>query len=130
LFELIVWQHDVSITQHRHSSHTLGGCHCGLHFRGPSVSIVAERECKFHPSFALPASILAANFNFTQATLSRWRNKHGRAIVPIEPLRNFDWRAEKPKRLRPFKPTYNITMGTFEGNGPEKANAADQILSK
>ncbi|WAO95902.1 Hypothetical protein NCS54_01355000 [Fusarium falciforme] len=57
-------------------------------------------------------SLLAADSNFAhQATLSRWRNKPGQGIVPIEPLHDFNWRAEKPKQLRPFKPTYNITMG-------------------
>ncbi|KAI8654282.1 hypothetical protein NCS56_01385000 [Fusarium sp. Ph1] len=45
------------------------------------------------------------------ATLSRWRNKPGQSIVPIEPHHHFDWRAQTPKQLRPFKPTYNITMG-------------------
>ena len=29
----------------------------------------------------------------------------------IEPLPDFDWRATPPMKLRPFKPTYNITMG-------------------
>ena len=29
----------------------------------------------------------------------------------IEPLLDFDWRATPPMKLRPFKPTYNITMG-------------------
>ncbi|KAJ5226119.1 hypothetical protein N7468_007344 [Penicillium chermesinum] len=31
--------------------------------------------------------------------------------MPIEPLLHHDWRSEKPRQLRPFKPTYNITMG-------------------
>ena len=29
----------------------------------------------------------------------------------IEPLPDFDWRATPPTQLRPFRPTYNITMG-------------------
>jgi hypothetical protein len=29
----------------------------------------------------------------------------------IEPLPDFDWQATPPTKLRPFKPTYNITMG-------------------
>ncbi|KAK4241195.1 hypothetical protein C8A03DRAFT_12527 [Achaetomium macrosporum] len=28
----------------------------------------------------------------------------------IEPLRDFDWQVTRPLKLRPFKPTYNITM--------------------
>jgi len=31
----------------------------------------------------------------------------------IEPFPDFDWRATPPLQLRPFKPTYNITMGVF-----------------
>ncbi len=31
----------------------------------------------------------------------------------IEPLPDFDWQATPPLQLRPFKPTYNITMGVF-----------------
>ncbi|KAL2129106.1 hypothetical protein VTI74DRAFT_8223 [Chaetomium olivicolor] len=30
--------------------------------------------------------------------------------VKIEPLPDFDWRTTPPMKLRPFKPTYNITM--------------------
>ncbi len=33
--------------------------------------------------------------------------------LAIEPLPNFDWQATAPLQLRPFKPTYNITMGTL-----------------
>lgn len=29
----------------------------------------------------------------------------------IEPLGNFDWKTTRPMKLRPFKPTYHITMG-------------------
>ncbi|KAL1957911.1 hypothetical protein VTO42DRAFT_5303 [Malbranchea cinnamomea] len=30
---------------------------------------------------------------------------------PIEPLKNFDWRATEPMKLRPYKPLYHLTMG-------------------
>lgn len=30
----------------------------------------------------------------------------------IEPLHNFDWKTAPRRQLRPFKPTYHITMGT------------------
>lgn len=33
---------------------------------------------------------------------------------PIEPLHNFDWKNAQRRQLRPFKPTYHITMGTFD----------------
>jgi hypothetical protein len=30
----------------------------------------------------------------------------------IEPLHDFDWKTAPKRQLRPFKPTYHITMGT------------------
>jgi hypothetical protein len=33
----------------------------------------------------------------------------------LEPLKDFDWQTVQPLQLRPFKPTYHITMGTLLG---------------
>jgi hypothetical protein len=31
--------------------------------------------------------------------------------LTIKPLPDFDWKTTPPLKLRPFKPTFNITMG-------------------
>ncbi len=38
-------------------------------------------------------------------------NKISKCRPDIEALPDFDWQATPPMKLRPFKPTYNITMG-------------------
>jgi hypothetical protein len=30
----------------------------------------------------------------------------------VEPLDDFDWKTTEPLQIRPFKPKYNLTMGT------------------
>lgn len=46
-----------------------------------------------------------------------WRvlnQQRTRAQLPqIEAWYNFDWRTQKPRELRPFKPIYNMSMGMF-----------------
>lgn len=32
-------------------------------------------------------------------------------VLAIEPLHDFDWKTAPKRQLRPFKPTYHITMG-------------------
>jgi hypothetical protein len=34
-----------------------------------------------------------------------------KAYQHIEPLRDFEWAATPPMKLRPFKPKYHLTMG-------------------
>ena len=34
----------------------------------------------------------------------------------IEPLHGFDWQNVEPRKLRPFKPIYHITMGKYAGS--------------
>ena len=31
----------------------------------------------------------------------------------IEPLQDFDWSTTSPVQIRPFKPIYHLTMGTY-----------------
>jgi hypothetical protein len=40
-------------------------------------------------------------------------NKASESASTIEPLTEFDWEVTPPLKLRPFKPTYNITMSVF-----------------
>lgn len=32
----------------------------------------------------------------------------------VEPLSTFDWSRHDPLKIRPFKPTYHITMGKMD----------------
>ncbi|KAJ5630261.1 uncharacterized protein N7484_010361 [Penicillium longicatenatum] len=44
--------------------------------------------------------------------LAAVNQKRARGQLPyIEPWYDFDWRAQQPKELRPFKPIYNMSMG-------------------
>lgn len=36
-----------------------------------------------------------------------------RAYYDIEPLTDFDWARTEPLQLRPYKPKFHLTMGTF-----------------
>ena len=52
-----------------------------------------------------------------------WMKSHGSSVSSrrrtpaqaIEPLHGFDWRNAEPRKLRPFKPIYHITMGKCAG---------------
>lgn len=37
--------------------------------------------------------------------------RNGPQPLTIEALRDFDWRATEPRKIRPIKPVYHITMG-------------------
>ncbi|KAH7312696.1 hypothetical protein B0I35DRAFT_60549 [Stachybotrys elegans] len=60
---------------------------------------------------------LWTEFRKRQATRSLGHKQHDftkkpqQQTVAIEPLCSFDWTKQDPLRPRPFKPTYNITMG-------------------
>ncbi|KAK4038061.1 putative FAD binding protein [Parachaetomium inaequale] len=53
--------------------------------------------------FVLILTIIAGTIARQNSEASEWKPK-------IEPLNDFDWRATPPMKLRPFKPTYHITM--------------------
>lgn len=41
------------------------------------------------------------------------KQKAKSSLPEIQPLPSFDWRVESPRKLRPFKSVYNITMGVY-----------------
>lgn len=43
----------------------------------------------------------------------------------VEPLKSFDWRAQKPLAFRPFKPVYHITMAV-QNSSPQDLIVMDQ----
>lgn len=62
----------------------------------------------------VPSSLAAGND--AKLSVSAEDEKRGESNTTvkspeIEPLPDFDWQATPPTQLRPFRPTYNITMG-------------------
>ena len=79
----------------------------------------------------------------TQLTLNTQARARAQALAepvsdkteppPIAPVSGFVWRTEKPRQLRPWKPTYHITMGPFSSpatdNLPQPASYLTPISS-
>lgn len=62
----------------------------------------------------VPSSLAAGNGAKRSVSVKYEKRDESNTAVKspqIEPLPDFDWQATPPTRLRPFRPTYNITMG-------------------
>ncbi|GAB1317384.1 hypothetical protein MFIFM68171_07594 [Madurella fahalii] len=86
---------------------TVGGWHLGSRHRQQPLTSSHRGDSK-----------AAAANSGTNAVEKRRRRDNGTAkpdgpspnTTSIEPLADFDWKATPPMKLRPFKPTYHITM--------------------
>ncbi|KAH7161806.1 hypothetical protein EDB81DRAFT_925523 [Dactylonectria macrodidyma] len=64
----------------------------------------------FFGLFLAPLVLVTVGWTLVKLWRKRQKPQAVSLIPPIDPLHNFDWKTEKPKTLRPFKPVYNITM--------------------
>lgn len=88
---------------------TIAGWRLGYMYRPQKQPIKrSSRESSAAASSsALPMKSLQSGDERLQSAAPDLRDKG----TDIEPLPDFDWRTATPMNLRPFKPTYHITMG-------------------
>ncbi|KAF5020065.1 hypothetical protein F66182_7907 [Fusarium sp. NRRL 66182] len=104
------------------------------------MSFTHNFDCSLHPYanlVLLPVAVLLSIWVITNIT-KRWmrtRKQHSQPaqaeIAPlekaplIEPLGDFDWKTAQRRQLRPFKPTYHITMA-IQANTPSELITIDE----
>jgi hypothetical protein len=81
-----------------------------------SVGTIATRRRLLPPQQQSTPSLRADDGDVRVPNLSQNDGENSEASTwepKIEPLDDFDWKATPPMKLRPFRPTYHITMGVL-----------------
>jgi hypothetical protein len=80
------------------------------------VGRIATRRRLFPPQRKSAPALRAENSDVKAPSLNQNDGENGNASEwkpKIDPLDDFDWKATPPMKLRPFRPTYHITMGVL-----------------
>lgn len=61
----------------------------------------------------MPSKLKVRKQRRTQTPMDTEKRKPDEPDMTIEPLVKFDWKTTEPRKLRPWKAPYHITMGRF-----------------